>query len=311
MGNAGLLIVVDKADVADEMLPTVLLGRYPLPVAIVTLEVLDRTVRQEDPGTLELSRRRRAELVEGDGAPSVIAQQVGHISCLVIVGTEAVNGVHPPLVAPEREQETEGLAQPIVDPGGQGVHHQASIARAVALVLPYRSADIHQGHADEAGHLVAQGIARDGIQGEDVDKDALLGAAHVLVARRDEARAGVHNLGKAPDGAVLAVGGIGLEMLGQFLGILGDEQLVVAARHEQVHVIIPRDETAMTDGTEYRAVGEHHGQVVLDADFLDFFVHSKKMLLQPLALVVGHLVHVVGRVTSLLEQVLGPEYIHD
>ena len=122
-------------------------------------------------------------------------------------------------------------------------------------------------HSQFPGHL---GFG-DAVDGEHVDIDT----RHIVAVRTlNQGGAAVDNLAEATWIGGRCLDAKGFERLGQPLMGVHHETVVVGTRHADVHIVVPRDETFVTDGAQHRA----RPTVVSDVVRLTDSVYRQKYL---------------------------------
>ena len=176
----------------------------------------------------------------------VVASQVGtaHLPACPLLSEQALNQQHRP-----RRRSVPVLVGVAVQEVEQLVH------RLVAC----HSQPLHEARTGCA------------VDGEDVDVDA----AHIVaVLPLDERRTAVDDFAEATRIVGRDVDARRLERTGQPLAGVLHEAVVVGPRHTNVHVVVPRNETAVAHGPQHRA----RPAVVAQAVFAAHTVHPQQYL---------------------------------
>ena len=116
-----------------------------------------------------------------------------------------------------------------------------------------------------------QGIGGHAVNGEHIDIDT---SQIVAVRTLNQGGAAVDNLAEATWIGGRCLDAKGFERLGQPLMGVHHETVVVGTRHADVHIVVPRDETFVTDGAQHRA----RPTVVSDVVRLTDSVYRQKYL---------------------------------
>ena len=114
------------------------------------------------------------------------------------------------------------------------------------------------------------------VDGEHIDIET----AHIVDMHALYQRGGIVLYLAKGEGVVFVVLGTdGLQAFGQpLLGVL-HEALVVGARHADVDVVVPGNETAMTDGAQHGAVADVATDIVFAAHTIDIQENGDDVLL--------------------------------
>ena len=107
-------------------------------------------------------------------------------------------------------------------------------------------------------------------EGEDVDIDALHIVALEVVAPFDVERVEVAHLDDGLLGLRVGIGRLHEKIIREQWLCLADEAFEVLLVHGNVDIVIPRDETAMTDGSQKRPSVEPIRRAKLPADLVYF-----------------------------------------
>ena len=121
------------------------------------------------------------------------------------------------------------------------------------------------------GQALSQLVLRHAVDGKDIDIDACQIVAMLALNQRGAA---IDNLAKAAREGGTRLDAQRFKGLGQPLVSMGHEAVVVGARHADVHIVIPRNETLVPHGTQHGA----SPTIVADVVFAANTIYSKQDL---------------------------------
>lgn len=133
--------------------------------------------------------------------------------------------------------------------------------------------------------LATQGICGYTIDGEHVDIDT---SEVVEMKALDEGGRSILDLTEGQGVGAVVLGTDELEGLGQPLAAVGDELFVVGARHGDVDIVVPRDETLVAHGSKLGSRPDVIAQLVLTAATVYGHEDAEDTLVEQIDVVVGH-----------------------
>ena len=151
--------------------------------------------------------------------------------------------------------------------------------------------NVLQAHGRYALDAPDNGVSGDGLNGEDIDVNALGKRRVIVQKRRFQGVFLIYGGDHALQLVLIGIGGGELVLVPHALLEQLHEAVQILTGHEDIHVVVPRDKALVAHGTQGRTAGGHIAQAVLLTHPIDVLDDLQKARLQRLQFLRRQLVH--------------------